>query len=95
VSETAIEMSTARMKAKSGEHILILCRSEYHARQSASNLFETLKTNADRLTGCTVYVGDGSIEFGWAATRSSRRMDDFTSTYLTLSDRWARRDIVA
>lgn len=74
----------AAKRAHSGEHILIVCRNEYEALNSAQALNKILGHNVQTLRAGTLEIGTGSIEFGWAKLSSGRSMGDFTAAAFLL-----------
>ena len=90
-----IPTSKALRRIEAGEHIVIICKSEYEATVAAQSFFEYAAKNHDiSLTDCTCRTergGRGSVEFGWVATRSGRRLDDFVDASCALEDCFAKK----
>jgi len=81
-----LSIKDAIVRARSGEHLLIVCKSRYEAEKSAKALHLHTGLLGGSLTGCNLQICEGSIEFGWVETSSSRRLDDFADASFEITD---------
>jgi len=81
-----MKIKDALAKAWAGEHVLVVCKSEYEAAERADALHTKLVAYGGPRRGGHLEVGAGSIEFGWAKTSTGRRLDDFAATAFEIVD---------
>jgi len=88
MTDLNINYSHALKNARGGDNILIICNNAFDAANAAQWLFDKASSafGAIRKGRNTVFIGDGSIEFGWVETRTGRRLDDYQETGFGIYD---------
>jgi len=91
MSERQIELPEALRGASGGDHVLIICNNAFDAGKAAQDLYHKIGGKVTSMNRNTLFIGDGSIEFGWIETRTGRRLDDYQESHFGLHDRWDRK----